>query len=170
MRSRSSARRPGTRLRSSRRPSSLWDFLPAYDGWVSHVLLETAETVPACWLEEKPGLLTRFRELASGPLDIRVNPFAFSTYGDHCTYYAESRMAQQTGKFMVVYGQPYQWAAQARLGGWTMGSKPEVNAVAVFPRNGLGLLEATSGWCPRSSVAKFGSRTTTGTAAAAHRH
>ena len=125
--------------------SSLWDFLPAYDGWVSHVLIETAETVPACRLEEKHGLLTKFRDLASGRLDIRVNPFAL-TYGDRSTYYAESRMAQQTGKFMPVYGQPYQWAAQARLGGWTVGSKPEANAVAVFPRNAFGLPDGHVGW------------------------
>ena len=68
---------------------------------------------------------------------IGYNPFA-ANYSDQCTYYAEQRMAQQTGKYMPVYGHAYLWPGQARAGGWTVGSAPAVNSVVAFPARSFG--------------------------------
>lgn len=64
--------------------------------------------------------------------DIGYNPFA-ANYSNQCTYYAEERMHQATGKYMPVYGNAYQWATQAAAGGWTVGTAAAVNSVVVFP-------------------------------------
>lgn len=69
--------------------------------------------------------------------NIGYNPFA-AHYSNQCTYYAEQRMAQQTGMYMPVTGNAYQWADQARAGGWTVGSSPAVNSVVVLPRGSFG--------------------------------
>jgi surface antigen len=68
---------------------------------------------------------------------ISSNPFA-PRYSDQCTFYAEERMHQQTGLYMPVYGNAYQWADQARAAGWTVGSAPAVNSVVVFPAGSFG--------------------------------
>ena len=64
--------------------------------------------------------------------NIGYNPFQ-AHYSNQCTYYAEMRMAQQTGMYMPVTGNAYQWADQARAGGWTVGTIPAINSVVVFP-------------------------------------
>jgi len=69
--------------------------------------------------------------------NIGYNPFA-AKYSNQCTYYAEQRMANQTGKYMPVYGNAYQFADQARAGGWTVGTTPAVNSVVVFPIGAFG--------------------------------
>ena len=69
--------------------------------------------------------------------DIGYNPFA-AHYGNQCTYYAEERMHSQTGRYMPVYGNAYQWATQAAAGGWTVGTTPATNSVAVFPAGAFG--------------------------------
>jgi len=75
--------------------------------------------------------------LPSGARDIGYNPFA-AHYGNQCTYYAEERMHSQTGRYMPVYGNAYQWATQAAAGGWTVGTTPATNSVAVFPAGAFG--------------------------------
>jgi surface antigen len=79
--------------------------------------------------------------LPASARNIGYNPFA-ANYSNQCTYYAEERMHGQTGRYMPVYGNAYQWAVQARSGGWTVGTAPAVNAVAVFP---IGAFHSTVG-------------------------
>lgn len=125
--------------------SAVWDLLPAYKGWVSDLLVNGGDAVQACKPAKAANLLATARKLAGGRASIGFNPFAVG-YGDQDTYYAESRMAQQTGKFMPVYGQAYQWPGEAKLGGWTVGNRAELNAVAVFPRGTFGLPQGHAGW------------------------
>jgi surface antigen len=75
--------------------------------------------------------------LPAGARNIGYNPFA-AHYSNQCTYYAEERMHSQTARYMPVYGNAYQWAGQARTGGWTVGTTAAVNAVAVFPAGAFG--------------------------------
>jgi surface antigen len=76
---------------------------------------------------------------------IGYNPFA-ANYSDQCTYYAEERMHQQTGLYMPVYGNAYEWADQARSAGWSVGSSPAVNSVVVFPAGSFGSDVGHVGW------------------------
>lgn len=69
--------------------------------------------------------------------NIGYNPYA-AHFSDQCTYYAEQRMANQTGMYMPVYGNANQFADQARAGGWTVGTTPAVNSVSVFPAGAFG--------------------------------
>lgn len=69
--------------------------------------------------------------------NIGYNPFA-ARYSNQCTYFAEQRMAERTGMFMPVTGHAYQWPAQARAGGWTVGTTPALNSVVAFPRYSFG--------------------------------
>ena len=65
------------------------------------------------------------------------NPFA-AHYSNQCTYYAEERMYLQTGVYMDVTGNAYQWPAQASSNGWTVGTTPAVNSVVAFPVGSFG--------------------------------
>lgn len=69
--------------------------------------------------------------------NLGYNPFA-AHFSNQCTYFAEQRMAERTGMYIPVTGNAYQWATQARNGGWTVGASPAVNSVAVFPQNTFG--------------------------------
>ena len=115
--------------------------LNCYGGWARVRRISDAEwaqmtatypdagTAPGC-TSQPPGLPASAR-------NIGYNPFA-ARYSNQCTYYAEQRMANHTGRYMPVYGNAYQWAAQARSGGWTVGSSPAVNSVVVFPAGSFG--------------------------------
>jgi surface antigen len=76
---------------------------------------------------------------------IRSNPFRASS-SNQSTFYAEERMAQRTGMYMPVYGHAYQWADQARAGGWTVGAAPAFNSVVVFPRGAFGSTVGHVAW------------------------
>ena len=69
--------------------------------------------------------------------NLGYNPYA-AQWRSQCTYFAEQRMAERTGRFMPVTGNAYEWPGQARAGGWTVGSSPAVNAVVAFPRYSFG--------------------------------
>lgn len=73
----------------------------------------------------------------SAAQSINYNPFA-ANYSNQCTYYAEERMHEQTGMYMPVYGNAYQWASEASSAGWTVGTTPAVNSVVVFPAGSFG--------------------------------
>lgn len=77
--------------------------------------------------------------------NIGYNPYA-AYYSNQCTYYAEQRMANQTGMYMPVYGHAYQFASQASAGGWTVGTIPAPNSVAVFPAGSFGSSVGHVGW------------------------
>lgn len=77
--------------------------------------------------------------------NIGYNPYA-AYYSNQCTYYAEQRMANQTGMYMPVYGHAYQFASQASAGGWTVGTTPLPNSVAVFPAGSFGSSVGHVGW------------------------
>lgn len=77
--------------------------------------------------------------------NIGYNPYA-ANYSNQCTYYAEQRMANQTGMYMPVYGHAYQFASQASAGGWTVGTTPLPNSVAVFPAGSFGSSVGHVGW------------------------
>ena len=84
-----------------------------------------------------PGCTSQPTGLPATARNIGYNPFA-ARYSDQCTYYAEQRMANQTSRYMPVYGNAYQWGTQARAGGWTVGTTPAVNSVVVFPAGSFG--------------------------------
>ncbi len=77
--------------------------------------------------------------------NIGYNPFA-AGYSNQCTYYAEQRMADQTGMYMPVTGNAYQFADQASAGGWTVGDSPAINSVVVFPAGSFGSSVGHVGW------------------------
>lgn len=81
----------------------------------------------------------------AGARSYSFNPFA-KNFSDQCTYYAEERMHSQTGRFMQVTGNAYQWADQARGAGWTVGSAARVNSVVVFPKGAFGSSVGHVGW------------------------
>lgn len=92
-----------------------------------------------------PGCTPQPSGLPASARNIGYNPFAAS-FSNQCTYYAEQRMANHTGRYMPVYGHAYQWAAQARSGGWTVGSAPAVNSVVVFPAGSFGSSNGHVAW------------------------
>lgn len=69
--------------------------------------------------------------------NLGYNPYA-AQWSTQCTYFAEQRMAERTGMFMPVTGHAYQWPAQARAGGWTVGTTPALNSVVSFPAGSFG--------------------------------
>jgi surface antigen len=55
-------------------------------------------------------------------------------------------MANATGMYMPVTGHAYQFAGQASVGGWTVGTTPAINSVAVFPAGSFGSSVGHVGW------------------------
>ena len=48
--------------------------------------------------------------------------------------------------YMPVFGHAYQFANQARAGGWSVGTTPAQNSVVVFPRGAFGSTVGHVGW------------------------
>jgi surface antigen len=118
--------------------SPVWDRLPAWGGYISDLFVR--ETPYAQFDRRIPGC-----GRPSSAQSISYNPFAAS-YSDQCTYYAEQRMKGFTGLYMPVYGNAYQWAAQAKAAGWHVSTAPALNSVAVFPAGAFGSSVGHVGW------------------------
>lgn len=130
--------------------STIFDHITSpVDGWVSD--LPMADTpygvrdgrLPAC--TNVPAPPPPSGRPPAGARTYSYNPFA-ARFSDQCTYYAEERMHSQTGMFMAVLGNAYQWADQAAAAGWTVGSTPAVNSVVVFPANSFGSTVGHVAW------------------------
>ena len=77
-------------------------------------------------------------------VDLGYNPHA--SYSDQCTWYAEERMHQATGKYMPTTGDAWQWPSLLAGTGWTVGSAPALRSVAMFPRGAFNSPTGHVGW------------------------
>lgn len=59
------------------------------------------------------------------------NPFGGALNGQ-CTYWAQQRYHQLTGIWSPCTGNGYQWASQAGLAGWIVGSQPPPNSPSII--------------------------------------
>ncbi len=55
-------------------------------------------------------------------------------------------MKQATGKYMPAYGDAWKWPQSLRGTGWTVGTKPAVRSVAMFPKGAFNSRYGHVGW------------------------
>ena len=60
------------------------------------------------------------------------NPFAQSSLYGQCTWYAYGRALELTGKSLPCRGNAGTWYSVAESNGWSVGSTPRANSIAVF--------------------------------------
>ena len=130
--------------------SRIWDRLQ--DGaWVSDYFTSTpvyngfSPGLPRCSAPPTTSPQPSSGRPPASARNIGYNPYR-AQFSDQCTFYAEERMAHRTGMYMPVFGHAYQFADQARAGGWTVGTTPARNSVVVFPRGTFGSTVGHVGW------------------------
>lgn len=73
-----------------------------------------------------------------GAYDSSRNPFAMSNWYGQCTWYAWGRAYEVTGKSLPCRGNANSWYDVARDNGWSVGSAPAENAIAVWSKGAVG--------------------------------
>ena len=85
------------------------------------------------------------------------NPFAASGYYGQCTWYAWGRAYELMGKSLPCKGNARTWYDVARNAGWSVGSEPRANSIAVWNKNygHVAYVENVSGSSVTISEANF---------------